>query len=200
MNESADRIISLYRRHADVFAAKRGKDLREKAWLDRFLALTPPRPMILDIGCGAGDPIAGYLLRRGCAIVGVDSSPELIALCQRDFPAGDWRVADMRALSLHRTFDGLIAWDSFFHLAPDDQRAMFPIFRAHAASGAALLFNSGPRQGVAIGEFEGEPLYHSSLDGDEYRALLERCGFNLVDHVVEDASCGGRTVWLAQAR
>src|SRR3954469_1600763 len=77
-----------------------------------------------------------------------------------------------RGLSLGQRFDGILAWDSFFHLRPGDQRAMFPVFRDHAAPGASLLFTSGPRAGVAMGEWQGEPLYHASLDPDEYRALL----------------------------
>ena len=85
----------------------------------------------------------------------------MIALCRASFPRGDWRVADMRELSLKRRFDEIIAWDSFFHLAFDDQRRMFPIFREHAGPGAALMFTSGPAHGEAIGEFEGERLYHA---------------------------------------
>ncbi|MBN9262953.1 MAG: SAM-dependent methyltransferase, partial [Hyphomicrobium sp.] len=89
-------------------------------------------------------------------------------------------------------------WDSFFHLTVEDQRAMFAIFRAHAAPGAALMFTSGPAHGEAIGSYCGEPLYHASLDADEYTTLLKANGFEVVAHVVEDATCGGRTVWLAQ--
>ena len=39
----------------------------------------------------------------------------------------------MRALSLKQTFQGILAWDSFFHLKPADQRKMFAVFRNHAA-------------------------------------------------------------------
>ena len=41
---------------------------------------------------------------------------------------------------------------------------MFPIFRDHAAAGCALMFTSGPSAGEAIGSYQGEPLYHASLD------------------------------------
>ncbi len=77
---------------------------------------------------------------------------------------------------------------------------MFPIFRDHTTEQGALLFTSGPAHGVAMGSFHGEPLYHASLDGDEYRALLDQAGFDVVDHVIEDPACGGHTVWLAQRR
>jgi hypothetical protein len=65
-------------------------------------------------------------------------------MCKERFPDRDWQVADMRTLSLGRAFEGLLAWDSFFHLCPEDQRRMFPVFRKHAAPRAALMFTSGP--------------------------------------------------------
>jgi SAM-dependent methyltransferase len=159
----------------------------------------PPGGSVLDLGCGSGEPIARALIPAGCAVTGVDSSPAMIALCQSRFPDARWIIADMRALSLGRRFDGILAWDSFFHLRADDQRQIFAIFRDHAAPGAALLFTSGPRAGIAIGTFEGEPLHHASLDPDDYRALLAAHGFTVIAHVAEDPACGGHTVWLASA-
>jgi hypothetical protein len=87
---------------------------------------------------------------------------------------------------------------SFFHLCPEDQLQMFPIFRSHAAPGAGLMFTSGTVHGEAIGTFQGEPLYHGSLDTAEYRSFLNQNGFAVVSHVVEEPTSGGRTVWLAQ--
>ena len=75
-----------------------------------------------------------------------------------------------------------------------------PIFKCHAAAGAALMFTSGPSAGEEIGSYRGEPLYHASLDGDEYRGLLHDNGFDVVSHVVEDPTCGHHTIWLARQR
>jgi len=200
MSSEADAIIGLYQRHAQAWARDRGDQLFEQAWLDRFRGPLPPGATLLDIGCGSGDPIARYFIERGYALAGVDASPAMIAICESKFPDRAWRVADMRRLSLSETFAGILAWDSFFHLQPDDQRGMFPIFRNLAAPGARLMFTSGPGHGEAIGKFHNEPLYHASLDSAEYRALLDANGFEVVAHVVEDPDCGGHTIWLAQAR
>jgi trans-aconitate methyltransferase len=200
MTSEAERIIGLYRRHARTWAKDRGNRLFETAWLDRFLALQPARAVILDIGCGSAEPIGRYLIEKGHTITGVDSSPELIELCEGHFPDQDWRVADMRTLSLGRLFNGILAWDSFFHLCPDDQRDMFPIFREHAAPRAALMFTSGPSHGEAIGTYRSEPLYHASLDAAEYTSLLDTSGFEVVSHEVEDPTCGHHTIWLARLR
>jgi hypothetical protein len=97
-----------------------------------------------------------------------------------------------------RTFDGILAWDSFFHLSRDDQRRMFRIFRAHAAPNAALMFTSGTSDGVAMGTYGGEPLYHASLAADAYRALLAEHGFEVVANVFDDPQTGGHSIWLAR--
>ena len=201
MNNADHRIVDLYRRHAKAWAAARGARLgSERAWIERFANLLRPGATVLDIGCGSGEPIARYLVDRGYRINGVDSSPEMIALFRSNLPDETAEVADMRSLKLDCEFGGLVAWDSFFHLPPRHQRTMFPIFRDHAERGALLLFTSGPAFGEAIGAFEGEPLYHASLDPDEYRLLLDRNGFDVVAYTPEDPDCGGHTVWLARQR
>jgi SAM-dependent methyltransferase len=195
---SSDTIVDLYERHAEEFDRDRGRSLQERAWLDRFLTHVPLSGSVLDAGCGMGEPIARYILEAGRQVVGIDSSPSLIRKCRTRFPGGDWIVADMRQLALDRRFDGILAWDSFFHLGVDDQRAMFARFAAHANPGAPLMFTSGPGYGEAIGNVWGEPLYHASLDSTEYRQLLLTNGFSVLSHLIEDPTCGKHTVWLAK--
>lgn len=199
---SAEKIIDLYERRAHEWVGDRGRpgQFFEKAWLDRFAALVPPGGTILDLGCGAGKPMAAYLLSRGFDVCGVDSSPTMISLARGNFPEREWLIADMRKLALSRAFDGVMAWDSFFHLNFDDQELMFPVFRAHAKTGAPLLFTSGPLHGEAVGSFRGEPLYHASLSPDEYRALFAANGFAPVAQKMADPGCGGHSVWLARGR
>lgn len=147
MTKDAEQIVGLYERHAHAFDKGRNRALFEKGWLERFRALVPQGGSVLDLGCGMGEPIARSLIEAGYALMGVDSSSSMIALCESRFPAQTWLVADMQSLALARRFDGIIAWDSFFHLTPDDQRGMFPVFAAHAAPNAALMFTSGPSHG-----------------------------------------------------
>lgn len=199
MTSAADDIVPLYERHAGDFARERGRSLFEKPWLDRFLSFVPPGGTVLDIGCGCGEPISRYIADEKRSVTGVDSSPAMISLCRKGLPDQRWMVCDMRKLSLGSRFDGLLAWDSFFHLTRDDQRLMFPIFAAHAAPGAPLMFTSGPEDGEAMGTYHGEPLYHASLDASEYEKLLSENGFEVVAHVVDDPGCGDRTIWLARS-
>ncbi|KAA1250631.1 methyltransferase domain-containing protein [Mycobacterium simiae] len=193
----ADRVIDIYQQHAASWSHDR-RDLLEKIWLDRLLNLLPANSQVLDLGCGTGVPIAHYLIDRGCRVTGVDASTAMIARCVSRFPTHEWHVADIRNLALNRKFDAILAWDSFFHLPQADQRRMFAAFQQHAAPGAALMFTSGTSAGELIGTYQGEPLYHASLDAAEYRALLHGNGFEVVTHVVEDPGCGHHTIWLAR--
>ncbi len=202
MSIEAERIIEIYEKLAGTWVEARLREasLYERGWLDRFCALLPSGGSVLDIGCGAGEPIARYLCERGYAVTGVDSSPAMIAMFRARLPNHETLVADMRGLRLRRNYSGILAWDSFFHLSHADQRRMFSTFRAHAVPGAALMFTSGPEYGEVVGRLGEEPLYHASLDAREYRQLLENEGFAVVANVKEDKTCHGRTVWLARLR
>ncbi|WP_166204696.1 methyltransferase domain-containing protein [Bradyrhizobium septentrionale] len=200
--DMADRIIDHYEHHAAAWDAdRRAADWNDKPWHDRFIKALPAAADVLDLGCGSGVPVARHMAEHGLRVTGVDASPTFIALCRERLPEHEFVVGDMRSLRLARRFDGVLAWDSFFHLTPDDQRGMFDVFARHAGPSAVLMFNSGPHHGESIGEYRGDPLYHASLEPDEYMALLDGIGFDVIAHVVEDwVAAGGRTVWLAQRR
>jgi trans-aconitate methyltransferase len=200
MEDAAHRIVGHYEHHAMSWDA----DRRAAAWLDkpcieRFLGLLPQGATILDLGCGGGSPVALHMVARGFRVTGVDSSPTLISLCRARMPDQEWIIGDMRLSALGRKFDGILAWDSFFHLRHKDQRTMFSIFAMHAAPAAILMFNAGFGHGEAIGTYRGDPLYHASLDASEYKALLADSGFELIEHSINDPAKGGRIFWLARA-
>ena len=205
MDDTADRIVAHYERHAVAWDAdRRAADWLDRPFIERFLSLLPPGATVLDLGCGGGSPVALHMVAQGFRVTGVDSSPTLISLCQARMPDQEWIVGDMRSLALDRKFGGILAWDSFFHLRPEDQEKMFRVFAAHAAPGAVLMFNAGPGRGEAIGSYRGDPLYHASLDAAEYEALLATSGFELIEHSINDPARndltkGGRIFWLARA-
>lgn len=193
---AAAAVVDLYDRRADDWIIDRGVELTavDRLWLDRFTAMLAAGDRVLDVGCGSGRPMAAALLERGFDVTGVDSSARLVAKAADDLASGHFIQADMRTLGLGRTFAGVLAWHSLFHLTPDDQRIALPRLLAHAAPRAVVMFSSGHSLGHAMGEWHGEPLYHGSLDAAEYHAILARAGFE-VDHAAgaEDGS-----VWLAR--
>jgi SAM-dependent methyltransferase len=201
MPDLADQIIAHYERHAKSWdELRQGSAWNDRAWHERFIEGLEAGACVLDLGCGSGRPVAQNLIDRGLRVTGIDSSPAMISLCRSRLPDHEWIVGDMRRLALGRRFDGILAWDSFFHLDHAAQRQMFSVFEKHASVGAMLMFNSGPDHGEAIGEFGGDPLYHASLSAAEYEALIGGSGFEVIAHKANDPAAGGRTVWLCRSR
>ena len=193
-----ENILPTYQRVALEWARERDcSSLFEKRWLDRMIRAAPGKT-VLDLGCGSGRPVAAYLVKRRRQVTGVDGAPAMVDLFRANLPGTEAIEADMRGLALGRSFDAILAWNSFFHLSPDDQRAMFPVFAAHAKRRTALMFTSGPGAGEVTGEVAGHPVYHSSLWPHEYEALLNANGFEVLYFMPEDPDCRGHTIWLAR--
>lgn len=195
-----DDILPTYEVEAARWARERGQTLWEEPALLAAVAGRPPGLSVLDLGCGSGQPIAQWFVARGDRVTGVDGAAAMIAEIKTRVPAVEAIKADMRGLSLGRRFDVILAFNSFFHLSAGDQRAMFPVFAAHAAPGAGLLFTSGPAAGEVTGRVGDSPVYHASLAPEEYRKLLDENGFSVIWFRPDDAELQRHSVWLAEAR
>lgn len=188
----------VYEAHATAWDRQRYKGLIERPWLDRLVALAGPDAAVLDLGCGAGEPIARYLVEQGCRLTGVDFAAAMLAIARTRLPEARWLQADMRELDLAERFQGIVAWDSFFHLTRDEQRAVLPRLARHLAPGGALLVTVGPDDGEVTGTVDGALVYHSSLSPDEYARLLALAGLELVDFVAEDPKTDFHSVLLGR--
>lgn len=191
-------VIETYERQAAVWDAQRPRGLQERGWIDRALAGAAPGAPVLDLGCGAAEPIAAYLIGQGFAVTGLDAAAAMLAIARDRFPAADWVQGDMRALDLPTRFAAIIGWDSFFHLGQADQRALIPRLVRHLAPGGRLLLTVGPQAGEVLGRVGEEPIYHASLSPEDYAALCRQAGCRAVTFVAEDPACGFRTLLLAQ--
>ena len=66
------------------------------------------------------------------------------------------------------------------------------------APGGRLLLSVGPKAGEVTGTVEGAPVYHASLDAEDYRAILAAAGAPVETFVPEDPSCDYHSVLLAR--
>jgi len=194
-----DAVHGVYCRQAARWDRERAKGLRiEHAWLDRLCSDLLPGAAVLDIGCGSGLPIAAELVRRGYDVTGVDFAAPMLDLARRNVPGAAFALADMRTLALGREFQAVLAWDSFFHLAPGDQVAMFPVFARHMAPGGRLLLTTGPDASEVTGHVGDEPVYHASLAPGDYGRHMAANGIRPVEFRPEDPDADFHSVWLAE--
>ena len=95
-----------------------------RSWIERLIRPLPSNGSILDLGCGAGEPIARFLVDQGFSVTGIDAAQSQIGLAQTRFPRQRWIKADMRTVALDEQFDAVIAWNSLTWLTHADQALM----------------------------------------------------------------------------
>lgn len=191
------RTVQIYEKHARAWDEHRPRVFFEKAWLDRFITCLPPKGQVLDVGCGAGEPIAGYILECGFQLTGLDASSNMLDIAKSRFPLATWVNMDMRKLNMDEKFDGILSWDGFFHLTQEEQRKTLLLFANHLRANGVLLLTIGHESGEVTGTVEGDQVYHSSLEPGEYKSILKNLGFEKIEIELEDESCGFHSVLLA---
>ena len=187
-----------YEANARAYDAKRSRALAEAQWLRRFARALPQGARVLDLGCGSGLPISGWLIDKGFQLTGLDFAPAMLDICRTRWPDGDWRLGDIRTLDLPETFQGIIGWDSVFHLSPDEQRAALPVLARHLEPGGVLVVTVGHEAGEVTGTVEGNTVYHASLAPAEYAQILEANNLRLTGFLAEDPDCDFHTVLMAR--
>ncbi len=194
----AEDLRATYHRHAQDWDAARPRAGIEDAWLARLTYGLSPGAAVLDLGCGAGDPVAGKLRARGMAVTGVDFAPAMLALARARWPDMPLIQMDMRVLELPARFDAIVSWDAFFHLTPEAQRRCLPRLARHLRPGGRLLLTVGPAASEVVGQVAGAPVYHASLSPEGYASALAACGCEIIDFRAEDPQADRHSVLLAR--
>ena len=167
-----------------------------------LLSALPASPSVLDVGCGNGLPLTRLLVDHGCRVVGVDSSPNMLARFAVNFPDVPAICAPIQDCDLSgRAFDAAVAWGVMFHLPlPEQVKAIAKVASA-LKPGGWFLFTSGDQPAGGDGEpFEGEPMngvrfYYYSFTRDAYRDVMREHGLTL-EKTHEDE--GKNTYYLAR--
>lgn len=143
-DETTAALAASYDRVAAEYAARFWDELAAKpldrALLDYFAEQVRGRGAVADLGCGPGQ-ISRYLHERGLPVVGVDLSPEMVALARRLSPEMTFLQGSMLALDVEDgAWGGIVAFYSIIHVPPEElPRACAEFFRVLRPDGLALL-------------------------------------------------------------
>jgi cyclopropane fatty-acyl-phospholipid synthase-like methyltransferase len=115
-------VESGYDRMAEQYlATKDPEDPLALETLEDLASLLQPGASALDLGCGAGVPIARWLAGRGLAVTGVDASAKQLELARKNVPEATLLKADMTGLTFSpETFDAVVAFHSIIHVPRTD--------------------------------------------------------------------------------
>lgn len=135
---------------------------------------------VLDIGCGTGCPIAKYLSDKGFFVTGIDISENMLkkAIDQK-IKNAQFYLCDFFEFKPDEKYDGIIAFDSFFHFPQKRQHEIYAKIADWINRDGYLLFTHGNKEGEITGTMFGETFYYSALDKENVHTLLLQYGFEI---------------------
>lgn len=162
-----------------------------------FLALLPPAPRILDVGCGTGRDMA-WFEEHGAIVTGIDLSPGMLAEA-RTRVRGELLCTDMRAMALSSAhFHGVWCSASLLHLPKAEASQALAEMRRVLVPGGILFLavQEGTGEGwerVPYIEVETVERLFSRYSSDEAENLLRQTGFAVRERGYGDS---GKRQWL----
>ena len=88
-------VAQAYDQIAEIYLRRFGESAVRQFWLDQLIARLPAGVRVLDLGCGAGLPVARDLGDRGFVVTGIDGSARQIELARANVPGATFIQADM---------------------------------------------------------------------------------------------------------
>jgi SAM-dependent methyltransferase len=154
----------------------------DRALLDCFAELIGERGPVADIGCGPGQ-IGRYLYDHGLDVLGIDLSPEMVALAARLSPDMIFHQGSMLALDVpDAAWAGIVAFYSVIHLTPEQlPHGLGEFYRVLRPGGRVLLSFHIGQERLHRDELFGHPV---DLDFQFYESAtlieaLEAAGFTV---------------------
>jgi trans-aconitate methyltransferase len=158
---------------------------KKSADLIEFVAIAPGE-CVLDLGCGTGH-LTAKIAGLGAEVVGLDSSPSMIAQARQNYPKLKFVLADARDFSFDIPFDVVFS-NAALHWIFEADRVIASVAGCLKPGGRFGL-EMGVKGNIAtiteaidsvlreMGREPHNPWYFPSLG--EYATLLERRGFEV---------------------
>jgi len=203
MDDPKKLVAETYDEAAEAYLLRFGDSAAKARWGQELIRRLPPDGRVLDLGCGAGVPLARSLVAKGFDVLGVDISQRQIELARANVPEARFVQAEMTSLEAPDcSFDGVAAFYSLNHLPRDDYPALLAKIRRWLRDGGTFVANFGVDNNPAwTGEWLGTQTFFSSFDAPTTVQLVEAAGFDVQEAQVEPADDEDvRFLWVVARR
>lgn len=179
--EAARLVFRGYDRIADEYLSRYGRSSVRDRWLRELMALLPQRggAGVLDLGCGAGVPVAQALSAAGHHVTGVDGSTRQASLSRANVPCAAFIEADMTEIELpEASFDAVVAFYSITHVPRAGHEALFRRIAHWLVPGDLLVTSLGAGNSDDWrGNWMGTEMFFSHYDTKATLSLIRGAGF-----------------------
>ena len=173
-------VRTAYNRCAMNYAGQRR--VTAEAELSLITERLAPSSKVLDVGCGAGIPVARHLAGT-FSLTGIDISSNMIVLAKKNVPTASFIIADVMETEFPAgSFDAIVSFYAIFHIPRQEHLNLFRRFAQWLRPGGLLLFtiakqDDGP--GYTEDDFFGETMYWSNFGPSTYKKFLAETGFQI---------------------
>ena len=173
--------------------------------LDRLLALLEPRSRVLELGCGAGEPVTRELSALH-DVTAVDVSTTQLELAARKAPGATLIRADMSELDFpERAFDAVVAFYSLTHVPRDRHAGLLRSIARWLRPGGLFFATMGAEDNPDDygDDWLGAPMFWSHFDAATNQRLVEEAGLEIADASILDEDEDGVPVpflWMTARR
>jgi SAM-dependent methyltransferase len=188
---------------AGTYLDRHGRSVVRDRWLGELITRLPEHARVLDLGCGAGVPVAHQLTERGFDVIGVDGSTRQIELARSNVPAAKFIHADMTNVDfLPASFDAIAAFYSVTHVPREEHAALLRRIVSWLKPGGMFVASLGSGECPGwIGEWLGTEMFFSHYDASTYERLVRDAGLNIeLAELVDQDNDDGQFLWVIARR
>jgi SAM-dependent methyltransferase len=182
--DAALRVAEGYDRMAERFRSwsERMPPGATERFLGEIRAVAPDAPLVLDLGCGDGHPVAAGIRAR--RYVGVDVSAEQLARARARWPTAWFVLGDLHRFEAREaSVDLITAYYWLTHLTPAAQRRLIVAMAGWVRPGGVVAFTASAATEEHAGIEEGwlgVPMFFAGIPADETLALVRDVGLQIV--------------------
>lgn len=170
-------------------------------WVQRLLAEMKPGSLVVDLGCGPGEP-ATRMLGEQHRVIGVDCSLVQLRLAQLAVPDAALVQADIARLALRPgSVDAVASFYALGHVPSNQHYALFKAIASWLRPGGLLLTSAPLTPGDGMqANWLGVPMFFGGIGEGATRRAVSAAGLEVETwEVVEEDEGDGKVVsflWL----
>ncbi len=182
----SDTLRDIYDAFAYAYETNRGAfDLSEV--LDSFYStLEADKGTLLDLGCGAGEPVAHYFVDKNWSVIGVDFSSRMLELAAKFVPEMKTINADMTEIEFESNrFDAITATYILYHIPASTHAELLRKRYRWLKPNGKVLFTYATKEFTGSEIFDGykvfmdRELYYSHKTPEGLYSDLKEIGFHI---------------------
>jgi SAM-dependent methyltransferase len=188
---------------AATYFARHGRSMVRDRWLGEMVARLPDAAHVLDLGCGAGVPVAQHLTERGFNVVGIDGSATQIALARANVAGAEFIYGDMTTATFPpQSFDAVAAFYSITHVPREEHAMLLQRIANWLKPGGLFIASLGADECAHwMGEWLGAQMFFSHYDANSYERLVREAGLHIEQaEIVDQDNDDARFFWVMARR